>query len=72
MKKIQVYRDQRGGWSFYASQGSGKVEAELVDGYRLSEELDGLRIVGGPEKSVLKAGEAVRRGVVKIPMFWSN
>jgi len=70
MKKILIYRDERGAWSFYASQGSGKVEAELADGYRLSEELDGLRIVGGPGELPLKAGEAVRSGVVRIPMFW--
>ena len=71
MTKIQIYRDERGGWSFYASGGSGKVEAELADGYRLSEELDGqLCILGAPGELALKAGEAVRRGVVTIPMFW--
>ncbi|HMJ51724.1 MAG TPA: hypothetical protein VK540_06590 [Polyangiaceae bacterium] len=70
MTKIQLYRDERGGWSFYAAEGR-PVEAELSDGYRLGERLDGqLCIMGAPVELAMRASEAVRLGVVKIPMFW--
>ena len=68
--KIQVYRDERGGWSFYAAEGR-KVDAELTDGYRLSEKPDGqLCILGPPGDLAMSASEAVRQGIVRIPMFW--
>jgi hypothetical protein len=72
MTKIQMYRDERGGWSFDATEGR-KVDAVLSDGYRLGEKPDGqLCIMGAPGELALQAREAVRRGVVKIPMFWPN
>jgi hypothetical protein len=72
MTKIQVYRDGRGGWSFLATEGR-QVEAELSDGYRLGEQADGqLRIMGPPGRLAMMANEAVRSGVLRIPMFWPS
>jgi hypothetical protein len=72
MTKIQVYRDERGGWSFDAAEGR-KVDAELTDGYLLSAKPDGqLCIMGAPGNLAMTASEAVRRGAVRIPMFWPS
>ena len=72
MMKIQVYRDERGGWSFYAAEGR-KVGAELADGYRIGEQPDGqLCILGAPGGPAMSASEAVRRRVLRIPMFWPS
>ena len=72
MTKIQVYRDERGGWSFDAAEGR-KVDAELADGYRLGEQPNGqLCIMGAPGELAMRASEAVRRRVVRIPMFWPS
>ena len=62
MTKIQIYRDERGGWSFDAAEGR-KVDAELADGYRLGEQPNGqLCIMGAPGELAMRASEAVRRG----------
>ena len=72
MMNIQVYRDERGGWSFSAAEGR-KVWAELADGYRIGEQPDGrLCIMGAPGELAMSASEAVRRRVVRIPMFWPS
>lgn len=68
MTKVTVYRNAAGIWQLWGDKATA-VEAELAEGYRVGEGLGGqLCIFGKPGQLGMSADEAVRSGVLQIPM----
>ncbi len=71
MSKITIYRDAHGVWHMMPIEGGVAVEGELAEGYRLAEGVGGSTshfIYGRAGTIAMTADEAVRRGVIQIPV----
>ncbi len=70
--KVTVHRLLNGSLSFLHTDGAEPIEAELGDGYHVGECVGGVASVyvfGPPGTLAMTAVEAVRAGVLQIPLM---
>ena len=67
--KITIYRTHDGAWQFHETPGSIAVDAEIADGHRVRDGLVGqLSVFGDPTELGMSAEQAVRAGVLILPI----
>jgi hypothetical protein len=73
MTTITIYRDREGVWRLAYSEESIAVDAELAVPYRVEPDEAGRLCIARPGDSTkMTAEEAVRVGVLQVPVVWPH
>jgi hypothetical protein len=67
--KVTIFRNAGGVWELAPSEGSVKVEADLLDGFRVGNDVRLGRCIEGPSPGEkMSADDAMRAGFLLIPV----